>query len=927
MFVIIISWLYTIFVALLYMLNIHAISYQNIWPFAGKKISVFFSWGKYLIKAPIGSGKSFLFFDGPLYGLYKHSERRMLNIHHKTGYIKIIFSIHDQYYLIVRDLTQWKSKESCTSQQFLIHDNEKLTSLLQTNDIVQQDIDIEQILIQNTIHLEEIVYKNETDLQQTLGTLLPPREVFTSTMFLLQESENIFELTPGDRIEILKNVFDLMSIDTAKERIAEKKREVQLQKKILWDTQHQDAKLRISLQSLIEAYNELLQQEQRNILDQYASTIKERSMIVDKITLDQCSIPEELSTIVLTTQRQIQYYQQQQQSHTQTLAHFDQNIHRIQEKIQQTQSQMQATQQQIATIQTQIQSANISDPTQLKQQIAQQIEKQEIIQSTVVIDIYREINATIGLQIPEQTYAIIYAHQIIQAAIQQWKLLAEELKNHETAYQYLEERYAQYRTQRAQYELTEWTESHTQMQLQISQQRKQIEQEQLLLLTKKQSIEQQASDIQLQIDTINDRIISVSKDNPDIQSCIDEIQQALALEDTGKIQKIQTIVSKYLGDKQVAQLTQELNSIMTKKNALQLEQTIDTINLSLQELEQKNTLLKNNPMSILEEFLQTIEEKKQHIDTMIAALDYDAVHKKHNDAITQVNERMSMIKKFLQTIDWKKTVSSYEEREYLQKEKESIQWQLDAIDILREKQKEQQKQLDILQVQINQRTQDLEQLQTEHTQEQTNLNNYKQSIQIVPVEMLQKWEQQTKSIEKSLHTISDLIRDHTSNQQKLNILAQEEKILTNLYHIVSKELLLLVLGESLTILTEIINVYLAQIFSLQLHLEIEKTSSDKVELAAYCEDDHGKREVKSLSWGQKTILKLVWMLAIASYLRSPMLFLDETINNIDKDTVGKVADMLTDFVKKHDIKLYTITHSEQIQGMNIWDGIIEVAKI
>lgn len=92
----------------------------------------------------------------------------MLNIHHKTGYIKIIFSIHDQYYLIVRDLTQGKSKESCTSQQFLIHDNEKLIPLLQTNNIVQQDVDIEQLLKQNTIRLEEIVYKNETDLQQTL---------------------------------------------------------------------------------------------------------------------------------------------------------------------------------------------------------------------------------------------------------------------------------------------------------------------------------------------------------------------------------------------------------------------------------------------------------------------------------------------------------------------------------------------------------------------------------------------------------------------------------------------------------------------------------------------------------------------------------------------------------------------------------------
>lgn len=81
--------------------------------------------------------------------------------------------------------------------------------------------------------MEEISYKNESDLQQTLGTILPPREVFTSTMFLLQESKNIFELQPAERIEILKNVFDLMSIDEAKDRIADRRREVQLQRKIL----------------------------------------------------------------------------------------------------------------------------------------------------------------------------------------------------------------------------------------------------------------------------------------------------------------------------------------------------------------------------------------------------------------------------------------------------------------------------------------------------------------------------------------------------------------------------------------------------------------------------------------------------------------------------------------------------------------------
>jgi len=66
------------------------------------------------------------------------------------------------------------------------------------------------------------------------------------------------------------------------------------------------------------------------------------------------------------------------------------------------------------------------------------------------------------------------------------------------------------------------------------------------------------------------------------------------------------------------------------------------------------------------------------------------------------------------------------------------------------------------------------------------------------------------------------------------------------------------------------------------------------------------------------------MLAISSYINSPILFLDETINNLDADTIGKVADMLEDFVKQKEIKLYTITHSQQIQQMDIRDQTIEI---
>lgn len=322
----------------------------------------------------------------------------------------------------------------------------------------------------------------------------------------------------------------------------------------------------------------MVQEEQRTVLQQYAHTIQERSMIVDKITLDQCSIPQELDTIVQTTQSQIQQYQQQQQSYQQTITHFQQNLEKIQEKIAQTTKHIQTIQEDITIVQTQIQSANVPDPSAIKQQITQHTQKQASIQSSLSLDSYHTINTQIELAVANQTYPIVYAHYVIQAAIQQGKVLAEELKNHQTAREYLEERYIQYRTERAQYELTEGTESYRQFQQHIDQQRIQIQQEKQILLTKKQSIEQQASDIQSQIDTLNARINTITKDNPDIKSCVDEIQQALVIDDADKIQQLQTIVSKYLGDKQIAQLTQELNILLQKKNAIHIQESLTTIN-------------------------------------------------------------------------------------------------------------------------------------------------------------------------------------------------------------------------------------------------------------------------------------------------------------------------------------------------------------
>ena len=69
------------------------------------------------------------------------------------------------------------------------------------------------------------------------------------------------------------------------------------------------------------------------------------------------------------------------------------------------------------------------------------------------------------------------------------------------------------------------------------------------------------------------------------------------------------------------------------------------------------------------------------------------------------------------------------------------------------------------------------------------------------------------------------------------------------------------------------------------------------------------------------------MLAISSYLRTPLLFLDETINNLDIDTVGKVSEMINNFVKQRTMKFYTVTHNKEIQDMQIWDDVIEIKAV
>lgn len=182
-----------------------------------------------------------------------------------------------------------------------------------------------------------------------------------------------------------------------------------------------------------------------------------------------------------------------------------------------------------------------------------------------------------------------------------------------------------------------------------------------------------------------------------------------------------------------------------------------------------------------------------------------------------------------------------------------------------------------------------------------------------------------KKYENTYQNLKNLISDYKNLQLKIKALAEQSKILDNLYTILNKELLLFVLSEYLPILSEVINSYLVGVVDYQISIRLTETS-EKLELETKILDNKGERDIKSLSGGQRAILKLVWMLAISSYMKTKLLFLDETINNLDNETVGRVAEMLNDFVKQRAMKFYTITHNSEIQSMNIWDQVIEVKR-
>lgn len=848
------------------MINLIVAYYENIWPFKDTCCSLIFDEWKYLIKAPIGSGKSFLFFDAPRYALYKDSSRNMLNLQSKNGEISLIFDVDGAYYLVKRILKRTSAgNDSCISQLFSI--NYSWENLLK--DIKNLIWDTEILLWgENVIekfesengkwwNLEEVTFKNETDLQISLEALLPPKEVFLSTVFLLQDADNIFEMRPADRLIVLKNVFNLLGIDDAKEKVQEKKKEVWYKLKALQDHSLQDSKLRANLKSLWDSIKSLkTDDELNNILSVNDEFFENIEWFFDQISLNDFSLnwldysPFERAESLIQTKMDAVIKLDAQ------LNEFNQQVSSLNQQKSQISSDIQAAKINISDLEKKIENIDAKKWNELKEKKMEFYQKSDSLNSNAKYSDFSELiefwNKAAendvsfdGLDMPKDLKS---AYDILQIVKNAWISLRALIESEKVKLENID---LQARNRK---------ENHD----------REVEKLKDLKSRKEDEIKLQQTRIE-ELDKM--RAENSDFDCPDLCKKCPHINA--------------------INKQQYEQYSQQKEKLVQTLETMKAEYEKQNFDNKIKELENQ----KNPEWGDLKKDLEKkIKEQTEFSDSLRGYL---------------VN---------IWFAEWEK---SYREWESIQKE---IQW----IDKQLFQREEESKNLDRYKQDKVAAETSLQHLEKSLQEQDKQIEDLNVKIEWVKSEKeksnwpkLQQQQTEIKQIFQTISQIEQLVEDSVNNKNLTKQLQEDEKKLGRLYSILSKEIVFLALDDYLPVLSDVINNYLSQCVDYTLKMQIDE-NGDKLELNVKVIDSKWEREVKSLSGGQRTVLKLVWMLAVSSYLHTPLLFLDETINNLDLDTVWKVSEMINNFVKQRTMKFYTVTHNKEIQEMQIWDDVIEV---
>ena len=686
---------------------------------------------------------------------------------------------------------------------------------------------------------------------------MPPQEVFVSTIFLLQDSDNIFEMQPSERLEVLKNVFWLLWIDESKDIVKDKHKEVTFQIKALQDTSNYELKLNSYLWTILQKFSVLENNAiSKDIIVSSKGQIEELESLKEKLSINNFALPEECSSFIAPLQESLKTIGEEYQKKQATLSAYQEQNRWYETQINSLQRDITSEKSEIENIEKRLANIDPQKLTSLREEKKKLQDQQDQLEQQAENDkcksFYDDNKELLNLS-ERSTFSLRMNQQFIQELMAQWTSLKS--KN----------------------ELLE---------------------RQLQNLDQKEKLEQDS--LKSQQKTLEERKLMYDNQLKSLLERLENFEKQIESEAEFSCEKInsQCPFIRVINKQHFEQREAEKKKILEEKESLEQKIKSEDFDKKLDDIKKKL----ENPEST------SHDEKKQIKDDQL-----------------KNTKAMDLLRDFLKVVDYKKIDELNETFKKNENQISELEKQIIQQEELQASQEKFQQEKIRLETSIKQKQDQILTVENQKKELQEKITQLVSEIDKHPKSEISEVERSLEEYINTIQLLKNLIEDYNKMQVNLKGLVEEEKKLKILYWILNKDLLLFVLWEYLPVLTDIINSYLTSVTDYQISIKL-KESSEKLELETKIIDEKGERDVKSLSWWQRTLLKLVWMLAISSYMKTEMLFLDETVNNLDIDTVWKVAQMLDDFVKQREMKFYTITHNSEIQSMKIWNATLEVWK-
>lgn len=901
------------------MLNIYQWFYKNIWPLKDKSLLVNYKEWKTIIQAPIWTWKSFLFFDGPLFSLYKDNKRTVINKDSKFWETQLLFSVNENYYLIIRKLKLTKKgKDSVKTYFYTIVKDKNFIDYLEKykqENIIIKNNDILTLLHFNQVKLEDITssFKQERELQLNLDDILPPKDVTSSTFFIQQDWDNIFEVDVSSRINTLKKIFGIMWIDDAKKIIDEQKREVYWMikatwaeetfkdrfKKILENIKNQKNKIDYKFEELDEIF--WLQEDFDIKLDKVQKIninlqdyIKENKQLIEKYLQSN----EKYNLLEKNIQEQKQELKELEEKlkniekNIKEQDNFIENIKKIDETIKNKKTSLDNINQYIDSIEKKYENLQKEYENYIKKKNKIESEeesinnkKQELENITKKItDFEQKLNKKEQINFDDIYSKIKQLEKDNKLDINFEKFYIEDYKP--SNLKELEETF--------QNVIIRW---------------KNLVEKINDLKMQKQEFESNLYVLEKQVENKNKVNFFCSKIKTNCPF-IDKITEKIDKEDNFLKTQIEINKEKIIKlDNQIKENEKLKNNLVNywkDNNINQVKKKIEQYYANEEEIKKLNSILRKNQEEQKEISLLTWEKKAKEEEKL-----------KIKESIIKQEENIKKLKKDIDIIVEK----DYESIQQYRQKKEDIKFQIERLETKKEDFKlklEKIKELELerknLSNNIYLKTKNIDKLQKY-------LSEVKSDIKDNNIEKLKKRENDLLNLKEEIWYFNNLVDELNKNKLELIKLKEKYELLKDLGNIFWKELVIYVFKDYIKSLESLINYFLETIVDFKLHISLDESWEN---LDIYIKDEKWEREVKSLSWWQKNALKIWWILGINKLKNSKLLFLDETINNFDEESVQLIANKIKEFASENNIKFYMITHSQTLASIDIWDNVLDL---